>query len=480
MNKKLIAIALITLTLIIGGAAIYVGMRLSDGTTSPTDVEAYESNGILYTYSCPAGNVVAENGTVCLYVPNYAGYFISKHWCNSSTWLYDGCQNTSPTSASVHYMADGSINQQGLYSPSSAACECSAGGPNGTGNCADVKYSSVSCNINLFRQAPFVTKICLDRVPGDRSQTFCGLQQIDLSTGNCFLSGLMSGVPECQALPPTETPSLTPSEVPSITPSVSNTLTPSVSISPTVAPSITPSIRPSFTPSVAPSITPSIAPSITPSIAPSITPSIAPSITPSIAPSITPSIIPSVSPSRTLTPTVSITGSQLPTVTPSASTTPLPQTAIVTDEIDRMIIGFILLMIGLGLYKSGLYISLGNLLWNNGGISVWSGLNQGSSAVDRTIGQAWLGLNEFDSKMEGSVLNFFEKLKLFPKLIADFIVIISLNIVHIFLSILLITVRLIKKLGRILLSPFNRKLIEKVEKQSFEESLIKRSSKKRS
>jgi hypothetical protein len=124
------------------------------------------------------------------------------------------------------------------------------------------------------------------------------------------------------------------------------------------------------TPSVSPSVSPSETPTETPTSTPSETPTDTP--TPTVSPSITLTESPTITPSSTITTTL--------TVSPSVSITPtgskLPPTALISDEVDRIIIGFTFMILGFALYKSGAYLALGNAFWSNGGKSIWNKSNK--------------------------------------------------------------------------------------------------------
>ena len=80
---------------------------------------------------------------------------------------------------------------------------------------------------------------------------------------------------------------------------------------------------------------------------------------------------PTPTPTNTYTPTPTMTITYTPTLTPSITVTvspsKLPPTALVTDEIDQVIIGIFLIFLGVFVYQSGFYIIIGNLFWTNDG-----------------------------------------------------------------------------------------------------------------
>jgi hypothetical protein len=68
---------------------------------------------------------------------------------------------------------------------------------------------------------------------------------------------------------------------------------------------------------------------------------------------------PTPTPTRTNTPTPTNTNTptNTPTLTPTKPITTIPQTALITDEVDRVLIGFGMVFIGILFYKNNLYYS---------------------------------------------------------------------------------------------------------------------------
>lgn len=87
------------------------------------------------------------------------------------------------------------------------------------------------------------------------------------------------------------------------------------------------------------------------------TPSPSPSPKPSLSPSPKPSVSPSPSPSASPSPSLSVSPSPSPTAT-------IVPTALINDDVDRIIIGFALLTFGFISIKFGLHIKFGELFWN--------------------------------------------------------------------------------------------------------------------
>lgn len=84
--------------------------------------------------------------------------------------------------------------------------------------------------------------------------------------------------------------------------------------------------------------------------------------TPTPTPTATPPI-------TTTTPTATAT----PTATPTVPvTTVIPQTALISDEMDRIVVGTGLFAIGVLLFATGKHVGLGNALWYQGGLKILS------------------------------------------------------------------------------------------------------------
>ena len=142
----------------------------------------------------------------------------------------------------------------------------------------------------------------------------------------------------CQPKIVTNTPTPTPTYT--YTPTVTNTFTPPITntFTPTITNTFTPTITNTFTPTITNTFTPTITETPTNTPTGTITITITPTTT------FTPTISSTFTPTTTRTITPSITN----TITP---TTTLPPTALISDEIDRIILGFILITAGLVFYK---------------------------------------------------------------------------------------------------------------------------------
>jgi len=120
----------------------------------------------------------------------------------------------------------------------------------------------------------------------------------------------------------------------------------------------TPTNTPTGTPTGTP--TPTSTPTVTPTISKTITPTLTRTISPTISKTVTP----------TITPTISYT------ITPTQLVTTIPPTALITDEIDRVLIGICFIFIGIFLYRSGAYMFIGNYIWSFGGQLMGNSINE--------------------------------------------------------------------------------------------------------
>lgn len=153
------------------------------------------------------------------------------------------------------------------------------------------------------------------------------------------------------------------------------------------------------TPTPSPSPKPSLSPSPSPSLSPSPKPSL--SLSPSPKPSLSPSPSPSPSPKPSLSP------SPKPSLSPSPSPKPtIVPTALISDEADRLIIGFALLALGLAIYKSKLYVNIGNLFWNNA-------VMPATSASDVTYANVSYKLNAITHLIKNFFVQIYNKVSLF-------------------------------------------------------------------
>lgn len=194
----------------------------------------------------------------------------------------------------------------------------------------------------------------------------------------------------------------------------------------------------------------------------------------------------------TVTQTPTATPTQTPTATPTATvpptttvvpTTIIPATALVSDEIDRMIIGFVLLAMGFALYKSGLYINLGNVIWNKGGASVWGGISDTGTSLNAGLGSAWSAMVAADNKVESAFLSLGFKIKAFFTLIKnslmrvwDSFVIFVLKIVSSVLALSIGVVKFFKKIFGVI-TRVRVRIPSKTNKVNFEERLIEEAEK---
>lgn len=380
-KKNLLTLILILLVLLIGGAAVYVGLQISQIPTELPETGFLEKiDGLEANFHCPGGYLSYYKddslGTYCVTIqaPSRIG-FISKHWCNVSTWgeISNGCNCPAMSScAAVHYMANGSVYQKGNYSPNTAQCKCTAGGPSGT-DCTSATAGD-SCVINLFQNMSNPPQtICLDRVRGDRSKTFCGGQQIDASNvagEKCYLSGLMANVPECQEAPPPTTPpikiacedwgcaenGLSGTAADALCEGWSTTNSKYECKEGLVNPvngkkgqcQIVPN---NYCPGQAQS---------GPCECNDVPVTTQPPVTTKPPVTTRPPVTTIIPPTTTVPPTT-----EPPITTMIPPTTQIPETALISDEVDRIIIGVSLLIIGSMIFSFNYHILLGSFLWKH-------------------------------------------------------------------------------------------------------------------
>ena len=141
------------------------------------------------------------------------------------------------------------------------------------------------------------------------------------------------------------------------------------------------------------------------------TPSASPSASPTVSPTFTITVSPSTgrvtaTPTNTNTPTVTATRTMTPSATRSVvvtSTTPttstIPATALISDEVDVIILGFAFVFFGVALYKSGLYIKIGQVYWEGAGEKLSSGLSTTNEGFLGFLDNIWAGLSHFDKTL---------------------------------------------------------------------------------
>ena len=213
----------------------------------------------------------------------------------------------------------------------------------------------------------------------------------------------------------TLTPTLTPTEtpIPSLTVTVTPTETPIPSLTVTVTPTETP--IPSLTITVTPTETP--IPSLTPTLIPTDRPSPTPTETPIPSTTETPLPTSTLTPTNTITPTdntplptptITVTLSVVLTISPTPQISILPATTIISDEVDRIVIGICFILMGFMLYRSGAYLVIGNSFWSYGGRSLWETSNN-------TLSRFYI----FIAQLLHSLLNMFNIFKrVFVKVIS--------------------------------------------------------------
>ena len=351
MNKKRLVVIMVVFTCLLGVGAIYIGSRLGNiPTTTPLETEAAiidPETKIDYQFNSGNGTCTLEkiNGTLCLAFSGSYNQF-TKNWCYGD-WSSNAGGCSCPHNGYGTNDGQCAIN----YSPKPGSSY-----PGENPACLDGQFGIQNCNPEVYfthsttYPKNYANIVCLDK-------SWCEFQQIDLlvGTGNytCFLSGYLGNTNVCQGVTqtPTNTPSITTTNSPVYTPTLTITGTP-VTRTPTVTFTSTPTTPGS---SSTPTSTPTKTPTFTPTSTPTNTITNTPTNTPVSSSTVTPTI--------TKTPTASPSSS--PTTTPKVST--IPTTALVSDSVDQIIFGLMIIISGLYLYLSGNYIKIGNLFWNNGG-----------------------------------------------------------------------------------------------------------------
>jgi len=311
-------IVLLIFTICLGAGAVYIGLYLEQTpTTAPVESKAAtydQETKIDYTFNGGNGTCTLQrmNDSLCLaYTGSYNQF--AKHWCQG-----DWSSNSGGCSCPYNGYGSGAGQCATTHSPSPGFSS-----PGEAPACLDGQFGIQGCNPEIYfthsvyHPNNYANVVCLDK-------TWCQFQQIDLlvsgSGYTCFLSGYMGDTDVCNATPtPTPTNTYTP------TPTMTITYTPTPTMTITYTP--TPTMTITYTP--------------TPTITITYTPT--PTMTITYTPTLTPSITVTVSPSK------------------------LPPTALVTDEIDQVIIGIFLIFLGVFVYQSGFYIIIGNLFWTNDG-----------------------------------------------------------------------------------------------------------------
>ncbi|MFQ5493665.1 MAG: hypothetical protein ACE5DX_05920 [Candidatus Dojkabacteria bacterium] len=140
-------------------------------------------------------------------------------------------------------------------------------------------------------------------------------------------------IPDCSGAP-SPTPTNTTVQTP----------TPTLTGTPTQTPTQTLTGTPTQTPTQTPTNTPTSSPT--------------PTQTPTPTPTTTTTIVATDTPTPTPTPTAG------PSISPSPTTT-IPPTALISDTADRVLIGLVMLIMGMGIYVTGFYTQIGEFIWNN-------------------------------------------------------------------------------------------------------------------
>jgi hypothetical protein len=108
-----------------------------------------------------------------------------------------------------------------------------------------------------------------------------------------------------------------------------------------------------FTCSCSTSVTNTPTITITTNITNTVTPTGSGTATPTITTTITKIVTPTLT--STVTPTFTYTPTSTPTITPTEVVTTIPQTALITDEVDRVLIGIGMVVLGIVFYTNNLY-----------------------------------------------------------------------------------------------------------------------------
>jgi len=126
-------------------------------------------------------------------------------------------------------------------------------------------------------------------------------------------------------------------------------------------------------------------------------------IDPSKTPTNTPENTQVMTPEPTDTPYATVTTAhtrtpiptEIPVATPTTTSEIIPDTSIITDEVDRLIIGIVLVIFGVYIYKSGKYIQIGDLFWQRGGKDFY---NKTAGNIDSIYSKISNQINKFYSK----------------------------------------------------------------------------------
>jgi hypothetical protein len=399
MKKKSFIILLIGLVICLGLGTVYISDKLSKDTTAPEDAEAYVTNcltdlrtdcgenyggaGCFNRHpswgSCNSGicdSNVNSNPSSTAYCSNIASiYRLVSDTCpncqnnvcptirNWATINYcrPGAGPMAPISGNIILYSTPERTEGGMSVTISANGVTKSFGPVSNydtgifvqaGQSISIINNTYSSSLGWMHDIYWASTISANGqvfVSGQGwadSSTGSNYDTYDFNDGHVALA--IRGAPLTPTSTPTNTPTLTPDELAdTITPTPTSTNNPT--LTPTeLADTITPTPTATNAPTISPSI--SISPSTT--VTPSATPSISPSGIPSGTPSITPNITTTITPSN-----------------PTTST--LPPTAIITDEVDRIIIGISFIFFGLFLYRSGTYLIIGNVFWSLGGKDIW-------------------------------------------------------------------------------------------------------------
>ena len=398
MKKKPFIIGLSVFVVLLALGSVYISFRLKELETTLPE----ETSALSYTEACSSGQ---NNGYLFVCESSISGCGEGRlRNCQDMQ-----CYNSNWAHACAPILNDGQ----------SCAGLTDLGGPfeDGKNHFVGCRYPSGQAPQNCF---------CLQGMSGT---TTCSTDSY--GWGNTYDSCGARYRPPTTTTPPTRTPTNTPTFTPTgiltITPTLTNTpsFTPTLTITGTITTTVTITIT--HTPTHTPTYTPSFTPTTT--------------LTPTLTTTLTP----------TITTTITTTITNSPTITPTRPlTTTLPPTAIVTDEVDRIIIGMCFMFVGFLLYRSGAYIIIGNSIWSYGGKSLFNTSSR--------------KLNKFTSFLEKTIHNFIN--------VTDDFIIFNVSIANNIQRILGKIINSIKTSIGLILSDIGLK-----DKEKFEKRLLKRKSK---
>lgn len=343
--KKVALVMFVLLTLIVTGGAIFIGIRLSQTpSTAPEDTNAdvpvecfNEAVGVQNLCACQ----LADQGNFCCSGPMTSGDSCSgEKYTNECTFDTVGNTDKDISIMSVFKnFTQSNVNKM-------AACTYR---PDTTKGIEWVDGKDFKCDCSAYVPAGGYTDFNITNCTGNQRQvSFLGRCEVNNYPYSCSI---------CVQLEGTTTPgipSATPTrDVPTSTPLPTRT-----------EPSIITTVRPSII-----------------------------GITGTVVPEVTWTSLPTRTPTRTIAPTAT---SRAVITTVAPSTTIIPATALISNEVDVIIMGFTFVFFGVALYKSGLYIKIGQVYWEGAGEKLSSGLSSTNSGFLSFLDNIWAGLSHLD------------------------------------------------------------------------------------